>query len=158
MARAYSSAYKSTLAATSAPEAPLVLLEITHPGLTQPARVVNDTQDIVSNGNTFIACAFKCLMPDDFENRLPKAQISIDNVGKELMQWVESSAGGNGAMVRFMQVMRSRPNLIEWEISMSLTNVKANFNSVMGDLGYENVFTRPAISLRYDPFTSPGIF
>lgn len=158
MARAYSAAYKSTLAATSAPEAPVILLELAHPGLSQPARVVNDTADLVSNGQTFIACGFRCVLPDDFENQIPKATLAIDNVGEELMYWVEQSGGGKGATVRFMQVMRSRPDLIEWEITMNLSNVKATMKEISGDLGYENVFSRPAIAMRYDPFTAPGIF
>jgi hypothetical protein len=56
MAKAYSSAYKSTLAAVSAPEAPLILLVINHVDLTTPIRVVNDTQNITSNGNSESSC------------------------------------------------------------------------------------------------------
>ena len=158
MPRAYSVEYKSTLAATSAPESPLILLEITHPGLTQPVRVINDTQNLTSNGNEYIACQFRCTLPDDFENQLPKATLAVDNVGKELMYWVESSAGGYGAKAHFMQVMRSRPDQVEWEITLNLSNVKATVQEVTGDLGYDNIFTRPAISMRYDPFSAPGIF
>ena len=156
--RAYSAAYKSTLAATSAPESPLVLLEITHPGLTVPVRVVNDTQNITCNGVEFIACAFRCLLPDDLESQLPKATLAVDNVGKELMQWVEVSDGGYGAQARFLQVMRSRPDLIEYEITLDLSDVKATVSEVTATLGYDNIFSRPAIALRYDPFTSPGVF
>ena len=158
MARAYSAEYKSTLAATSAPEAPIILLEITHSGLTEPVRVVNDTQNITSNGHEYIACAFRCTLPDDLENQLPKATLSVDNVGKELMYWVETSAGGYGAQAHFMQVMRSRPDLVEWEITLALSNVKATVQEVSADLGYDNIFSRPAITMRYDPFSAPGIF
>lgn len=158
MPRAYSAEYKSTLAATSAPEAPLVLLEITHAGLSVPVRVVNDTQNLTSSGVEFIACSFRCALPDDLENQLPKVSLAVDNVGKELMYWIETSAGGYGARARFMQVMRSRPNQIEWEITVNLSNVKATAKEVTGDLGFDNIYTRPAISMRYDPFSAPGIF
>lgn len=156
--RAYSAEYKSTLASTAAPEAPITLLEINHAGLTQPVRVANDTQNITSNGHEYIACPFRCGFPDDFENQLPKAQLAVDNIGKELMYWIETSGGGKGATARFIQVMRSRPDQIEWEITMNLTNVKATVKEVTADLGYENIFTRPAIAMRFDPFTAPGIF
>lgn len=158
MPRAYSSEFKSTLAAVSAPESPLVLLEIHHADLTEPVRVVSDTQDITCAGYLYVACPFRCTLPDDFENQIPKAQLSVDNIGRELMYWIESSGGGEGATVRFMQVMRSRPDLIEWEITMNLTNVSATMAEVSGELGYANVFGRPAISLRYDPITAPGCF
>ena len=156
--RAYSAAYKSTLSATSAPEAPLELLEITHPDLPSPVRVVNDTQNITCNGVEFIACGFRCLLPDDQENQLPKATLEVDNVGRELMYWIETSGGGYGAQARFIQVMRSRPNLVEYEITLDLSDVKATMQTVSGELGYDNIFTRPAVASRYDPFTAPGAF
>lgn len=158
MARAYSAAYKSTLASVSMTEVPLILLEIEHANLTQPVRVVNDTQNIVSNGETYVAVPFRCQLPDDFEGQLPKARLSIDNIGRELMFWIETSAGGAGSTCRFIQVMRSRPDLIEWEITMSLYNVKASMMEVSADLGFENLFNRQACAISYRPDVAPGLY
>lgn len=158
MPRAYSSAYKSTLASVSAAEAPLVLLEINHAALSQPVRVVNDTLDLVSNGYTFVAAPFRCALPSDMENQLPKARLAVDNVGRDLMYWIETSGGGQGSTVRFMQVMRSRPNQIEWEITMDLFNVEVTMAEVTAELGFQNVFVLPATHLTYRPDNSPGIF
>lgn len=158
MARAYSSEYKSTLAATSAPEAPLLLLEINHAALPQPVRVVQDNQDITCNGNLYVACPFRCELPDDFEAQLPRARLAIDNIGRELMYWIETSAGGAGSTVTFRQVMRSRPDQVEWSITMSLYNVVATYKEVSGDLGFDNLFGRPAIQMSYTPAKAPGVF
>lgn len=158
MTRSYSSAYKSTLSSVSAQEAPLVLLEIDHPLLTVPVRVINDTQDLVSNGNTFIACPFRCILPDDYESQLPKAKLAVDNVGQDLMYWIETSNGGQGSTVKFMQIMRSRPDLIEWQITMNLYNVNVTMQEVTADLGFDNLFSRPAICIQYRPDNSSGIF
>ena len=158
MAKNYSSEFKSTLAEVSAPEIPYVLLEINHPDLASPVRVINDTEDLTSNGNLYVAIPFRCTLPDDFENQLPKARLSVDNVGKELMYWIETSGGGNGSTVTMRQVMRSRPDLVEWEITMSLFNVQVTMQSVSAELGFENLFNKPAITRRYRPDTAPGIF
>jgi hypothetical protein len=158
MARAYSAAYKSTLADVSSPEAPLILLEIDHADLTSPVRVVNDTLDITSNGNAFVAMPFRCELPDDFEGQLPKARLAIDNIGRELMVWIETSSGGAGSTCRFMQVMRSRPDTVEWEITMNLYNVRCTMREVSADLGFENLFSRSASALTYRPDIAPGIF
>jgi hypothetical protein len=158
MARAYSAAYKSTLAGVSSAEAPLLLLEINHAALGAPIRVVNDTLDLTSNGNIFVGVPFRCELPDDFESQLPKARLAIDNIGRELMYWIETSQGGAGSTCRFMQVMRSRPDLIEWEITMSLYNIRATFKEVSADLGFENLFNRAACTLTYRPGVAPGIF
>lgn len=158
MPRAFSAEYKSTLAAVSAPEAPILLLEIDHEELVEPVRVCSDTQDITSNGQLYTACPFRFVLPDDHENQIPRARLAVTNIGRELMTWIEAAGGGQGATVRFMQVMRSRPNLIELDITMGLTNLVATMEEVSGALGYENVFGRPAIGLRYDPPTAPGLF
>lgn len=158
MARAYSAAYKSTLAGTSAPEAPLIMLEINHSALPSAVRVVNDTQDITSNGNVYPACPFRCELPDDFEGQAPRARLAVDNVGRDLMYWIETSGGGQGSAVKFIQVMRSRPDQIEWSITMNLYNVVANFKEVSGDLGFDNLFGRPSIAMTYRPDTAPGCF
>lgn len=158
MARPYSAAYKSTLARTSAAEAPLVLLEINHPALSEPVRVVNDTQDVISNGKNYLACPFRCELPDDFEGQLPRARLAVDNVSRDLMYWIETSGGGAGSTVTFGQIMRSRPDLVEWSITMNLYNVTATFQEISGELGYDNFFGKPATQVTYRPETAPGVF
>jgi hypothetical protein len=158
MPRAYSAQYKSTLAKVSMEETPLILLTISHPDLPSPIRVVNDTLNITSNGNLYLAFPFNCVLPDDYENKLPRAVLSISNVGRDLMQWLETSDGGNGATARFQQVMRSRPDQIEWEITMNLFNVSATNLQVSAELGFENLFAKPATSINYRPENSAGLF
>jgi hypothetical protein len=158
MARTYSAQYKSTLAKVSGEETPRILLQIDHPELSSPIRVINDTINLTSNGFEYIAFPFEVTLPDDFENKLPKATLSISNVGKDLMFWIESTAGGQGSTATFSQVMRSRPNQIEWSISMSLFNVLATNMDVSAELGFENLFAKPAVSIQYRPTNSPGLF
>lgn len=158
MPRPLSANYKSTLGKVSPEETPKVLLQINHEALETPVRVINDTDDMTSNGDLYVACPFKCVMPDDFENQLPKAKLSVDNVGRDLMYWVETSGGGEGATVRFQQIMRSRPDSVEWEIDLNLYNVTANQMEVGADLGYDNLFSRPAILMQFRPDNSPGMF
>lgn len=158
MAREYTDAFKSTLAEVNATESPLILIEIDHEALTQPVRVVNDMTDVTSNGNLYIAYPFKCVLPDDYENQLPKAQIVIDNVGRDLMYWIETTGGGQNSSCTFKQILRSNPDIIEWQITMNLYNVQVTMESVTAELGFENLFSKPAISRRYRPDTSPGLF
>jgi hypothetical protein len=74
------------------------------------------------------------------------------------MFWIESTAGGQGSTATFSQVMRSRPNQIEWSITMSLFNVMATNLDVSAELGFENLFAKPAVSIQYRPENSPGLF
>lgn len=158
MPKEYSAQYKSTLAEVNATEAPLLLLEIDHPDLATPVRVVNDSLDLTSNGDFYVAFPFRCTLPDDFENQLPKAKISIDNASRDLMYWIETTGGGKGSTAKFKTVMRSNPDLVEWQIQMSLFNVNVNMQEISADLGFENLFGKPAISYRYTPTNNPGLF
>lgn len=158
MARNYSANFRRTINSTGAKESPLLLLEITHPDLATPLRVVNDLQDLVSNANTYTALPFRARLPDDLEQGLPRAELSVDNIGKELVQWLEASGGGQGASCRMMQVMRSAPNVIEFEITLDLTDLHMNATEVTGVLGFENLLARPMCTWIYKPETSPGLF
>jgi hypothetical protein len=153
----YSANFKEKTGSLSGTE-PVYLLEITHAQLAQPIRVVNDTQDITSNGNTFIAMAFRVSLPDNFAQQMPRARLSIDNIGRELTQWLEASNGGAGATVRIMQVMRDAPNVIEADFTLDLLNVSQNMMEVSGELGYEDTLNRPGMVATYRPENTPSIF
>lgn len=157
MPRTYSSHFLESIGNTSG-EAPVYLLEIEHADLATPIRVVNDTQDLVSNGDTYIAFAFRVTLPDDLEGQLPRARLSIDNVGRELVQWLDSSGGGQGATVRIMQVMRDDPDTIEFEITLDLVNVSQNVIEVSGELGFEDTLNLSGVPIRYSPDVAPGLF
>lgn len=142
----------------SSGEAPVVLIEIDHPALAQPHRVCNDNSDIVSNGNTFTACAFNIAFPDDTAGSMPRAPFSIDGIDGVLRQWMDASLGGRGATMRMMQVMRGTPNIIEQEFTLDLINTKMNMEAISGELGYENVLDLQALPATYTPEITPTLF
>lgn len=155
--RDYSATARRKINATSG-EAPLLLVEISHPDLASPVRVVQDNQDITHLGNLFVAFAFGVDIPDDQDKQTPRGRVWMDNVGRELVQWLEISNGGEGAEVRFIQVWRDDPDTIEWEATLQLSNVDMDMHRVNGDLGYEDLLNKPGVVLRYDPQTAPGLF
>lgn len=150
--------YKRALGAVSSSDVAVVLLEITHPDMPEPARVVRDTQNLVSNGNTFIATAFDFTFPDDKGSSAPRAELVVDNVGRELMSWIDMSKGGRGAEVRLMVVLRATPDVIEADFRLGLERIVVDQWKVTGELGYGNLLDLPAVAVRYDPRTAPGIF
>jgi hypothetical protein len=153
----YTPNFKELTGSTSGEE-PVYALEITHPQLEGAIRVVNDTVDLISQGNTFLACEFRVKLPDDMARQLPRAEISIDNIGRELTQWLESSNGGKGAQVRVMQIMRNAPDVIEYDITLELFNTRQNMMEVSGELGFESMLDQPALSATQTPELQPGIF
>jgi hypothetical protein len=153
----YSAHFRERTGAASGEE-PLYLLEIAHPQFATPVRIVDDTQDIVSSGNSFSACEFGVALPDSMAQTLPRAPIWIDNVGRELTAWLEASIGGKGATVRMMQVMRDTPDVLEADFTLDLLSVKQGMLVISGELGYEDVLNVPGMIATYRPNNTPGLF
>ena len=156
--RNYSTAAKQNLLATSADEPFLILLEITHADLATPIRVVNDVQNIIVNGNTYIAMPFRVNLPDDVKGQIPQATLEVDNIGRELTQWLEVSGGGQGAKCKIMQVLRSDPNDVEFEITLDLTNLSITNEVVSGQLGFLNTLGKVSTVPNFTPATAPGLW
>ena len=156
--RNFSAAARENLLATSADEPFLVLLEITHADLAVPVRVVNDTQAMTSNGIEFIGCPFTVTLPDDVAGQMPQAQLEVDNIGRDLTQWLEFSRGGQGARCRIIQVMRSDPDTIEFDMTLDLTNMKITNETVSGSLGFENMLNRTGTIPTFTPQNAPGLW
>jgi len=158
MPKVVSTTLRDRIMRTAAPEAPVVLLEISHPQLAQTVRVINDTLDLTHNGNVYTAIPFRVLWPDDQEEQAPRATLAIDNVGKELVQWIEASSGGVGAVVTMKKVLRSNPDFVELQVEMDLQAIEMNVSEVQATLGFKNLFQKPLVRLTYRPETHPGMF
>ncbi len=94
--------------AASPGDAVVACLEIRHPELGDAAvRVVNDAIDLELGGRRYAALRFDARLADDVEGRQPAAELWIDNIGRDLTQWIEAAGGGAGATVRVMQCVRA---------------------------------------------------
>lgn len=153
-----SAAWNRAVNATSGKETPLTLLEIDHPLFPAPVRVVSDNQDLVSNGELYIASRIRCWLPGDREGQMPRAKLAIDNTDKAIGELLEDSAGAEGATVRIMEVLRSTPDVIEREETLDFKNIEIANMEVTADIGYEDILNRPAVQLTYRPDVAPGLF
>ena len=137
-------------------------LEITHPMVNPPARVVADTVQHRIEGSVFHPVAFEAEIVSSTEGEIPRASLRVDNVGREMMEWVEASQGGRDVR---MTVMRVRPPLDEDGNStvlerrtLPVTISEVDNLSIRVTLAYDLSFDRPSVIMRHDPTTSPGLF
>ena len=136
----------------------LTALEIRHPAIAQPVRVINDTVGRTIEGNDFVALRFDARLADDIEGQAPQAELAIDNVGRALTQWIEAAQGGIGASVRVLQVLDTDDPPVEWEITLDVAGMAVDQERVSARLGFDPLLGRSAVTLRHDPQTSPGLF
>ena len=138
------------------PEAVTVTaLEIRHPDIAAPARAVNDTAQHTIDGVIFPPARFSARLADDADGQAPRAELAIDNVGDVLTQWIELSDGGNGAVVKLMQVVDGE---VEWSVELDVVGMRVSTQSVTARLGFDPMLHRPAVQIRHDPDHSPGLF
>ena len=140
------------------PEALVVTaIEIKHPAVTAPVRVVNDTRDHMIEAHLFVAARFNARLADDADGQAPRAELVIDNVGDVLTRWVELSDGGNGATIKLFQFI-ANVGFIEWEVELDVVGMQVSTQSVTARLGFDPMLHRPAVQIRHDPDHSPGLF
>ncbi len=147
--------FKLAIRATAPSHVVLTALEIRHPAIAEPVRVVNDTQDHTIGGERYVGLRFGARLAGDIEGQAPRAELVIDNVGRELTQWIEAADGGVGATVHVMQVLDGTP---EWEMTMDVAHVRLDQERVTARLGFDPLLGRAAVTLRHDPQISPGLF
>ncbi len=154
----YAQAQARSLAGT----APRYALEITHPDIDEPVRVVGDNAEHMIEGNRYLALAFRAQPPQFKEGEIPRATLEIDNVGRELTQWVETTGGGRGAKMRVMMVHKdptAAQSHIAWELPALAVGVTELTNEVVSvQLVYRSGKSRPGIKMRHTPTVSPGLF
>ena len=150
--------YRRALREAAPADRLLTALEISHPAIAQPVRVINDTIGRSIEGNDYVALRFDARLADDIAGQAPQAELAIDNVGRALTQWIEATGGGVGASVRVMQVIDIDDPPVEWEVTLDVAGMAVDQERVTARLGFDPLLGRAAVTLRHDPQTSPGLF
>lgn len=139
-----------------ASDLPLVLLTLDHDDLASPIRVVNNTESVTSNGETFVAFPFEVSLPEDNEDTQPRARLRIDNVSREIAQAVRQIT--SAVEVTIQVVRQDDPDTVELEFpSLRLVNVRFDALAVEGDLEFEDLTRAPYPALTFSPASFPGL-
>ena len=154
---ATSARYRRALAELHPRDTVLDALEIKHPDLATPVRVVHDAAERTIGGQRYAPAAFRVRLAPDVDRRTPRAEIAVDNAGRILTRWLDASTGGAGATVRVMQVLAATA-AVEWEITLDVMRLRVTQREVVAEIGYAPLFDRPAVTARYDPTSFPGLF
>lgn len=149
--------YRRAQRALAPADVTLTALEITHPDVADPVRVVNDTVSRTIEGDTYVPLRFQARLVSDPESGLPRAELVVNNVGRALTQWVERSEGGAGAQCRVLQVIAGE-DTPQYDVSLGVQAMPVRNSEVRVVLGHADLFGRRAVRLRHDPETSPGLF
>ena len=138
-------------------------VRLDHPDLAVPARIVNDVRGCEVGGARYAPLRFDLRLADDVEGQAPRAELSVVNIGRELVQWVDrANASTEGATATLLELLRDRDPSSgaateEWSTVMDVADCSAR-DIVRVQLGYDPTLNQPLVRVRHDPRTSPGLF
>lgn len=135
----------------------LLLVTINHDDLPQPIRVSSDEVDTVSRGNTFQKCAFEITLPDDVEERAPRARVRIGNVDRQIVKTIREIQ--TAPTITIEVVPGSDPDTVEAAFpDFILSDVSYDALVIEGEMSLDELLSEPFPSGRFDPARFPGLF
>ena len=157
MSRTLSSGTLEALLAPQTEQLFFVIVEIDHTDLGSPLRIVNNTEAVVSNGDTYQPLAFKFTPPVEADGTIKSAAIVIDNVDRQLveaMRTILTAADVTASLIR-----GATPNVIEagpW----AFKGREASFTSkhVSLSLVPDNPMRRTVSIVSYKNINFPGLY
>lgn len=135
------------------------ILEINHPLLSLPVRLVNDNKDVISNGENYISTILEFQLQNDIEGELPKAKLTLPNIGRKLVRWIVESYGAEGAEIKVSYIMRSDPDDLLFTIPTIIESTSLNIQTVTLNLVVlKNNLIQDGINYIFSKRLSAGIF
>ena len=153
-----STAARKQLQRVDDPDGVMMLVLMDHPSFAGPIRIVQDTRDWVIGGTTYVGLPLSIQLPQDVNKEATRAQLRIDNIGRDLLAELEDLPPGASLDVTLRIVSRAAPESVEYEYVAGASVAEVDVEVITLTLGDDELLQRNAVSLRYDPSTSPGIF
>lgn len=118
-------------------------------------RLARNTEDVVSNGETFAKSWWEVTLPGDTEDQ-PAAQMSVANINREVgLALMEMTSG----LTATFELVRPTDfdTIIKRYAQLQLRLATIDPLSVSGDLSAARHDTEPYIALRFSPRDFPGL-
>lgn len=160
MPHSVSSSARAEILSANRANAYLTLLEIAHEDITT-IRLVGNTIDVVSNGNTYTAIRLGIAMPKEADDELPTQTLSISNVDTSVLEALRTMGHQttDRATVIGSVVRHTEPDTIErGPFEFELLSMSAGKGSIKLELGYQNILADNASSYYISPLRWPAVF
>lgn len=153
--RVLSAPATAALVAEETDEVFLILVKIDHADLDQPIRVVNNIEEIVSGGETYVGLPFEVELPDEGD-RPGEARLSVDNVDRRIVEAIRTISTPPSVTIKV--VLASQPDTIEYQLDgLTMRDVSYDAATVQGYLRYEDLSSENVADMIV-PSRFPGLF
>lgn len=135
----------------------LWLLELDGDDFAEPIRVVNSREDVVSNGETYIAFPFEITLPSEDGETISDVRLTISNIDRAITEAVREASNAITATASI--VLASSPDDLEvGPLSLTLKSVTYNALTVTGSLRWENLLDLEYPGYKFTPSQFRGLF
>jgi hypothetical protein len=134
----------------------LTLVTLSHAEFST-IRLVNNTEDIVSNGNTFIAFPMRIVLPADDGEKAREITIEFDNVGLDLIDAIREVT--SPIDVKLEMILASLPDDVQYSFEeLKIQNLSYSKTRIAARLFLDSFLNTEITSERYTPTNYPGLF
>jgi Domain of unknown function (DUF1833) len=133
----------------------LMLLTFTAP--LETIRLANNTQDVISRGETYFAFPMKIRLPADDGESNREVDLELDNTTIELIDLIRTITSPVPAKIEM--VLASDPNTVQVLIEdLKMKGATYNKNSLSVKLVFDGFLNTAMTSESYTPSNFPGLF
>lgn len=134
----------------------LLLVTVSHASFTT-LYLVNNTEDIISNGNTFVAFPMQIQLPPDNAETSRNTQITFDNVSLDLITEMRSVTSPMDVTIQ--AVLATDPDTVEISFGeLKMSDIKYDQQSIRASLILDDFLSTELTSEKYTPSIYPGLF
>jgi len=134
----------------------LTLITLSHASFAT-LRIVNNSENIISRGDTFLSFPVKITLPTDDGTSEREVQLEMDNAGLDLITEIRSVT--TPIDVKLEMILASTPDTVEIAIEeLKIRNITYNARSIRGNLYFVDFLNTEMTSEKYTPILFPGIF
>ena len=120
-------------------------------------RLVNNTKDVISNGQVFQAFPMKIRLPADDGENAREFQIDFDNASLILIRALRSVTDPIGCQIDM--ILASMPDVIQMSVGdLQIRSIMYDSKKISAKIVLDNFLTVAVTSERYNPLAYPGMF
>jgi hypothetical protein len=135
----------------------LPLLELSHPSFAETIRLVNNTVDVVSNGNTYRHYPFRLVLPADDGETVRAVELELDNTSAELIDELRSIV--DPVQCKITLVLASDLDTPQIVLDfLELRSIEYDSRNIKAVIVMDDFLNTEVPSERYTPTNFPGIF
>ncbi len=135
----------------------LFILEFDEASLPSPIRIVNNTENITSNGDLYVAYPFEIELPTERGESIDTVKVTISNVDQQLVSAIRLALGR--PTVALNVILASDPDTVEaGPFDFELESADYNVLTITGNLAFDDVGSLRSPAHTVTPWHYPDLF